>query len=189
MQKLSISFAFALLCLYPWTYILSPVFMQVPTTVAPQNLPHVPVSGLRHLRERESHQSPLQPCAWKVFLSIPVLQLAYLSLSASNTTKPLLSLAGGGEEKVAWSNFELCSQEAFLLQMIKSTSYLRWIHLILPIHQVGSNVLNPRQKHITLLTSSCTSFKTLTYGQEDFPVRICVPLRSSKSTRAKLAAV
>lgn len=119
----------------------------------------------------------------------PVLQLTYLSLSASNTTKPLLSLAGGGEEKVAWSNFELCSQEAFLLQMIKSTSYLRWIHLILPIHQVGSNVLNPRQKYITLLTSSCTSFKTLTYGQEDFPVCICVPLRSSKSTRAKLAAV
>lgn len=130
-------------------------------------------------------------CLEGVSLPPPVLQLTYLSLSAQcfQHHQTTLLPCWGGEEKVAWSNFELCSQEAFLLQMIKLTSYLRWIHLILPIHHVGSNVLNPRQKHITLLTSSCSNFKTLMYGQEDFPVWICVPLWTSKSTRAKLAAV
>ena len=101
---------------------------------------------------------------------LPTLQLTFPCLGAQcfphQQITPLP--CQGREEKVAKNNFELCSQVLFLSQIINSTSYLQWIHLILPRYQVGSNVLHPREKKITLLTSSCSRFKLLTHLQEDF---------------------
>lgn len=109
--------------------------------------------------------------------SSQIMQLHFSVHSASNTSTSLLFLARWGMEKVAYNNFAWHSQEASLLQILRSTSYLRWIHLILPRYQVGSNVLSPRVKKTTLVTSS---FKMLTYQQEDFQVCVCVSISAEQ---------
>lgn len=43
--KLNINFAFALLCSHPPAYLLSPVLVQVPMAVSPQDCAHAPGSG------------------------------------------------------------------------------------------------------------------------------------------------
>lgn len=43
--KLNINFAFALLCSHPSAYLLSPVLVQVPMAVSPQDCAHAPGSG------------------------------------------------------------------------------------------------------------------------------------------------